>query len=397
MYVTQFLMHSFEHLAEGGWRTRDAHLALAFARRDDVDGVTLVDRPASLPEVGLGRRWGAGRLEAWAARDEHLAGASKLSVLRLSSHRFVQPLVQNRGWWGEAYRPDNLTDASRSAINARLANTDLVVTHVPTSWPLWAGHPRAHLDTLDNWMNHPAFADQIRGLRGHYEASIAASSSISAISVGTQQAVAALGGISRLVPNGVDADALEEHARATHDEWQAELRGLPRPWLLYVGKMQQRILVPMLAELAAATKGTILLAGPVFDPAHLAPLRQLGNVRFLGDVHYDRMGGLVTVADVALIPHDPEQDFDGDPLKAYEYGALGARIVATKLPNASGMPSTAIQTAPEGFVEACLSLGTDSRSLGERLAAAHRPAAISWDQRAADLLDAAMRTGDLRT
>jgi hypothetical protein len=91
-------------------------------------------------------------------------------------------------------------------------------------------------------------------------------------------------------------------------------------------------------ELVAATAAALpqvefVLVGPTRHGVSLAPLRGLANVRHVGAQPYADVPSWIAAFDVCLIPfkHD-HVSAAADPLKFYEYCALGKPVVTTHLP-----------------------------------------------------------------
>jgi Glycosyl transferases group 1 len=127
------------------------------------------------------------------------------------------------------------------------------------------------------------------------------------------------------------------------------------------------------------------------DPEHYAPIRDLPNVTIAPPVDRAQLVGLVSAADVGLIPHvRNELTLAMSPLKLYEYLAAGLPVAAVDLPAiASVSPTrTALAHGADDFVAAvdrALELGRASEA--DRLAFIH---ANTWERRFEHLLDLAL-------
>jgi glycosyltransferase involved in cell wall biosynthesis len=129
-----------------------------------------------------------------------------------------------------------------------------------------------------------------------------------------------------LIPNGVDADAYR--------------RAMPRPVdlpdgpvALYLGTVHpDRIDVDLCAATARAlgARGTLVLVGPnLLAPEAVARLHDAG-ARLLGARPRDEVIGYLQHADVLVVPHVVTEFTDSlDPLKLYEYQAVGRPVVST--------------------------------------------------------------------
>ena len=117
----------------------------------------------------------------------------------------------------------------------------------------------------------------------------------------------------------------------------ADLAGLPRPLLGYVGTLHDaRLDVELLAAAARLRPAwTFVLLGPdLLEPRSREALLACPNVRYLGVRSHAEVSAYVQALDVCLVPH-VVTDFTRslDPLKVYEYLAAGRPVVATPTGN----------------------------------------------------------------
>lgn len=194
-------------------------------------------------------------------------------------------------------------------------------------------------------------------------------------------------GASAVIPNGIDATEWTTPGRAP--EW---FLALPGPRLVYVGSLDPRLEVEAIRRTALAhPEASIALVGRCPDPDHYAPIRDLPNVTIAPPVDRAELVGLVSAADVGLIPHVRNELTKAmSPLKLYEYLAAGLPVAAVDLPGiASVSPTrTALAHGADDFVAAVdRALGLGRASEADRLAFIH---ANTWERRFAHLLDLAL-------
>jgi UDP-galactopyranose mutase len=177
--------------------------------------------------------------------------------------------------------------------------------------------------------------------------------------------------------------------------------GLPRPRLGYVGVIDERMDIPLLAGIAAARPAWhFVMVGPVvkIDPASL-PRR--ANIHYLGPKRYEELPHYVGGWDVALMPFARNEATRFiSPTKTPEYMAAGKPVVSTSIRDVvrpygqKGLVRIADDVA--SFVEACAdAMAEDS---GRRITRAdgflrH----TSWDgtwTRIRVLIDAALGASD---
>jgi glycosyltransferase involved in cell wall biosynthesis len=184
-------------------------------------------------------------------------------------------------------------------------------------------------DAVDEWLAHPSYA-RLRGPVRRGYARIAREADL-VFAVSPLLAARFEGGAAEVVvlPNAVPglppADAAPE---------PAALRGIPHPRFGYVGALQDRLDVGLLEKLATRMpEASFVLVGPVVDEAHVAPLRALGNVRFLGRCRAEEVPAHLAHIDACILPHvDSALTRNMDPVKLYEYVASGKPVVSADLP-----------------------------------------------------------------
>jgi teichuronic acid biosynthesis glycosyltransferase TuaH len=151
-------------------------------------------------------------------------------------------------------------------------------------------------------------------------------------------------GPSAVVPNGVAPEEWRSPGRVP--PWFAEL---PRPRILYVGVLDDRLDVEAVRDVAARfPDGTVVLVGPVGDGPAIEPLHTVANVRIGAPVGRSEVAGLVHGTEVCVMPHRRSRLTAAmSPLKLYEYLAGGRPVVATDLPPV-GAVDPRIVRVPEG-------------------------------------------------
>ena len=164
----------------------------------------------------------------------------------------------------------------------------------------------------------PAYEEAYGRIRSHQRA-------VLAISAPLLDRIAPTGPAA-VVPNGIDP--AEWRAPAPPPSWFA---GLPRPVHVYVGTIDDRVDVSLVAEVAALD-GSVVLLGPCDEPARRARLEAHGAVVAMATARAD-VAAMVSAADVGLIPHTrTELTSAMSPLKLYEYRAAGIPVAAVDLP-----------------------------------------------------------------
>lgn len=161
---------------------------------------------------------------------------------------------------------------------------------------------------------------------------------------------------------------------------------LDHPYVLYVGRIHERLDVDLLrAVLAAAPSVRVVVAGPVErEPRSWAKLVASGNVRVLGPVRGDRLRSLLGRARALVIPHTVD-DYtrSQDAMKAWDALAVGTTVVSTSVPPAVSWPPGLALVADDGpaFAEAVRRVLDGELDPARELRFAYA-AANSWRHRA---------------
>jgi glycosyltransferase involved in cell wall biosynthesis len=191
-----------------------------------------------------------------------------------------------------------------------------------------------------------------------------------------------------VIPNGIEPAEWRDLGRPP--DW---FETLPRPRLLYVGSLENRVDVGQVEEVARAyPHGSVVLVGPLQDEAHFAGVHALPNVVIRpGMAPRETVVRLIGAADACLIPHVGNRLTEAmSPLKLYEYLAGGRPVAAVDLPPIAAVQGR-VALAPIGgelapAVTRALALGPASEP--ERLAFVERHA---WSHRFEELIELALR------
>ncbi|WP_084040035.1 glycosyltransferase [Demequina sp. NBRC 110053] len=155
----------------------------------------------------------------------------------------------------------------------------------------------------------------------------------------------------------------------------------PSPIALYCGTLHEdRLDVDLCITSAAAMAaigGSLVLVGPdALDPAASGRLRAATGVVVLGARHRDEVPGYLQHADVLVVPHRVDAFTETlDPIKLYEYRAVGRPVVST--PVAGFRDAPGVEIAPvDRLASVAVEAATSSR------ATTHHADVPDWRDRA---------------
>lgn len=172
----------------------------------------------------------------------------------------------------------------------------------------------------------------------------------------------------------------------------ADLRHLPRPIIGYGGTITgTRIDLTLLDYLASVNRNaSFVFVGPLHDDARsFVGARE--NVHYLGCKRYEDWPMYINAFDVCIVPYLLNRFNSGsNPLKVYEYLALGKSVVATPVPAIVELsPVVTIANTPSAFNDAvrlALSEEPSSATLQARLDVARRHSTASIATRMLEIL-----------
>ena len=331
--IFAFPFHDWTKAQLQGFRTRDAHLLQAFARRSDVARILVVNRPTSRAERLLRRtperptgelvaewRQGPGRVTITQV-DEHI------QTLDVAYKDVIAPLQHRHGWWFDVFKRPEIAVAVERAARDHLGGPTDVLAWVPTVAPvLFLIGGRVVFDSLDNWLIHPELRLHATDAEMAYQAILQRADEVFASGPASARVLARWRADITVLPNGVDREVFAGDWRRPAD--------LPTgPLVGYAGKLAERIDDDLVAEVAAALPDvSFAFVGPVSSRRAVRNMRRQANVHLLGDRPYSRLPGYLQAFDIAWIPHRVGQgETGGDPIKLYEYWAAGKQVVSTRI------------------------------------------------------------------
>jgi hypothetical protein len=169
--------------------------------------------------------------------------------------------------------------------------------------------------------------------------------------------------------------------------WPA-IAAVPQPRVGLIGNLNERIDWPLIEGIARRRPDwQIVLVGPVYQAGQetidaLSALRRLGNVHRVPAVAEGAIGACAAGLDVCLIAYRPGAGTNGiNPLKLYQYLAVGRPVVATPLPALESFHDVIAIGRTEPEFESCiaqaLARGPDASAQARRQ---DRARAFDWDR-----------------
>ena len=185
-------------------------------------------------------------------------------------------------------------------------------------------------DAIDDWSVHPNKKWIRRSIRRGYKTAVKKADVIFTVSLDLAKRLGATRGDIFWVPNGVNTDIFHPN----NYQIPSEMAPLSKPIIGYVGVLQERVDTSILEALARRIpNGSLILIGPLAAPNHFEHLKLYPNIYFLGEKPYEQIPRYLQFCDVCVLPHlNNEFTRSMNPLKLYEYLAMGKAVVATEIP-----------------------------------------------------------------
>ena len=327
-------MHDWKKCEKAGFRTRDAHLIQHFEKNKNIEKILIVDRPTTLPEMILKKRYWkvkSGKTIRRTLFTSLTQVSEKIFVLDIFAMDLFKPLILKRDWWDYIFRKEKIIQEINKAIAFLNFKNRVLFLWTPLSTGVIGkiGEDIIVFDADDNWLKHPEINDKRGWIKRGYETIKEKADIIFTNSKETQKLMQNPRVPPILVPNGVD----KEFFQIKHLEIPDDLKNIPHPIIGYSGTLAKRIDVELLSFLARKlSKVSFVLIGQVLDKRWIKPLFKLNNIYYLGDKHYSRLPNYIANFDICIIPHNVGKlECDGDPIKLYEYLAAGKPVVSTPI------------------------------------------------------------------
>lgn len=182
-------------------------------------------------------------------------------------------------------------------------------------------------DAVDDWSAHPAYRKWKKRLQKNYqflnehaEVVFTVSEELLALFFRHRSA--------HWILNGADVERFTAYASAHATNKHA------RPTLVYIGVIQERVDLALIAWLARERPHyDFLIAGTVWKEMDVSILRALPNVSLPDTVAYDDLPALLAPCSVGIVPHKADALVQSmNPMKIFDYLAAGLPVVATYAP-----------------------------------------------------------------
>jgi glycosyltransferase involved in cell wall biosynthesis len=389
--------HDWKKCEREGFRTRDAHLMQEFERHPAVDKLLVINRPISLTERVVMRRSfrpQAGKLIVENGDAAITQVGDHTYTLDIRIAELLKPLQLKRAWTPYIFGQPAVVGAVEWALSQLDMAADYALfLSAPLFAPLLAQlSPRlVAFDAQDNLLKHSLYRD-VPDLERYYAQCLELADTVSANSPQMTQWLQERRPDARYISNAVDKetfDAARVYARPD------DLANIPGPIVGYAGKMQEMFDVSLMSAVVEQMPDVhFVFIGQQLDPEWVKPLWRYPNAHYLGDKPYGQLPNYLAAFDVCLIPYDQARQHDVDPIKFYEYLAIGKPIVTSHIGGVGAFaeyPQVRIAEDEAAFAGAVQAF-TDSIRAGRPIALQELPERFTWRYKADQIIQALLST-----
>jgi len=197
-----------------------------------------------------------------------------------------------------------------------------------------------------------------------------------------------------MVPNGVPGEWLDRPPRPLRRETLTPRHD--RIIAGFLGSLYEWIDVDLLARTARALPHVeFVLVGPTRRGVRLDAMRSMSNVRCLGPVSFPNVPSTIAAFDVCLIPFRRDVIAEcADPLKVYEYCALGKPVVSTVAFGAGDGGAPIVVASDQDDFAVAIERAASEDSDAQRTARMTYARGHTWEKRAEDFVAVVERVSD---
>jgi teichuronic acid biosynthesis glycosyltransferase TuaH len=375
--------HDWKKCEREGFRTRDAHFMMQFGKHHLINKVLVINRPISLSEIILLRRnWRVKGGELLLHQNGFYLTqvAEKTFTLDIVIPEIVQPVVMREKWTPYIFGKNKIAaDVKKALEYLHIQDLYALLAFEPLFVPLVKQlSPKVFiLDAVDNILKHPKYHN-MKGLQSYYDYCLKHADLVYANSFDTTKWFKETRPEALYIPNGVDNERFNP---ANHYSLPEDIKSIRRPIVGYAGKMQELFDVELLLAVAnALPEVSFVCIGQQINPKWTKPLWTCPNIHYLGDKHYDSLPHYLASFDICMIPANVFRQHGGDPIKFYEYLAMGKPIVTTNIGGVSAFcnhPQVKVVEDAAQFIAAVKHFKTNIET-GVKLPFADLPKEALW-------------------
>jgi teichuronic acid biosynthesis glycosyltransferase TuaH len=349
--------HDWKKCEREGFRTRDAHFMQEFEKHPLIDKLLVVNRPISLVEMILMQRNWRPHVGTTVFQEGDICitqVSTKTYTVDILIHEFLKPLRMKRDWTPYIFGQTKVVTGVEMALSHLGMNSDYALfISAPLFVPLVEQlSPRTlAFDALDNMLKQVFYRDT-PNLEAYYQFCLDNADFISANSKETTDWFKQQRPDAIHISNGVDDEVFTPDGSYKKP---MDMKDFPKPIVGYAGKMQEMFDLSLMARVVPEFPNTnFVFIGQLLNPKWMKPLWQYPNTYYLGDKPYSQLPQYLAAFDICIIPYSRAMQHGGDPIKFYEYLAMGKPIVTTDIGGVSvfqDFPQVRVAHSTDAFLD----------------------------------------------
>lgn len=348
--------HDWKKCEREGFRTRDAHFMQEFERHPDVDKILVIDRPTSISEMVLLRRNIQPKTGELINKGDsyYLTKINeKVYILDILVPEIIKPLLMKRNWTSYIFGNKKICQAVLCALeDLQIKDKFSLFISAPLFVPLVKQlSPKVFaFDAQDNLLKHAMYRD-VKGLREKYLYCLEHADLVYTNSKQTADWFSETRPDVVHIPNGVDSNVFNNQYPYPVPE---DMVDISSPIIGFAGKMQEMIDIDLVEKAVVRFPDVnFVFIGQKLNPKWTERIWKYSNVHYLGDKYYQTLPRYLSHFDVCIIPYNKVTHHNVDPIKLYEYLAMGKPVVTTRVGGSdtfSDFPQVRIADSTEEFI-----------------------------------------------
>ena len=337
MKLVMIPFHDWKKCEREGFRTRDAHLMQEFGKHPRVEKMLVINRPVSLSEIVLFRRNWRVRHGRRLIRKHNLCisqGVKKgaddhIFNLDMIVPEIIRPILMRRHWTPYIFGQNQILKAVSWALEyLNMEQNYALFISAPLFTPLveklhptvFAADAQDNFLKLESYRNTPHLEQYYQFWRNHADMLISNARE-------TTRWLWQSRPDAECIPNGADVTFFKRDASYDIPE---DMQFVKRPIVGFAGKMQEMLDVELLQRLIETMpEVSFVFIGQLLNRRWVKSLWRYPNVHYLGDKPYSQLPQYLAAFDVCIIPYSQKRQHGVDPIKFYEYLAMGKPVVTT--------------------------------------------------------------------
>jgi glycosyltransferase involved in cell wall biosynthesis len=278
----------------------------------------------------------------------------KVYVLDTFIAEIFKPLIMKRNWTSYIFGQKKVLKSFITALEYLGIKEDYsLFISQPLFVPLVKRlNPKVFVfDALDNLLKHAMYKN-VKGLRENYQYCLEHADLIYTNSKETTKWFSQTRPDAVHIPNGVDSSVFNILKSLPLPK---DMVGINSPIVGYAGKTQEIFDIDLVEKAISEMPDTnFVFIGQKLNPKWTEKLWHYPNAHYLGDKHYRLLPQYLYNFDVCIIPIKISRQHGGEPIKLYEYLAMGKPVVTTRVSGSdtfANFPQVMIADSPDEFID----------------------------------------------